>query len=109
MGYNGPPSGVNIDWRNRDAKNDRVLHAEANVLNRCLPGEVEILAVTHMPCKACIKVIAQKKIKTVVYCIEMSSYEPELVRKLAKEFNIWLIQMNPTTKNAPERLEYTRV
>ena len=108
LGYNGPPSGVDIDWADRNAKNERVLHAEANVLNRCLPGDVELIAVTHMPCKICIRTIAQKKIKIVIYCIRMPNYEPELVEQLAKEFGIELIQMNPTTKNAPERLEYIR-
>jgi deoxycytidylate deaminase len=33
LGYNGAPSGVDIDWANRDKRRARVLHAEANVLN----------------------------------------------------------------------------
>lgn len=108
LGYNGPPSGVNIYWENREAKNERVLHAEENVLNRCLPGTVELLAVTHMPCNKCIKTIKQKQISLVIYCIRMEKYSPELTEQLAREFNIRLIQMNPTTKNAPKHLEYNR-
>lgn len=108
LGYNGPPEGVDIDWFDRDGKNERVIHAEANVLNRIVPGTVELLAITHMPCKTCLKLIKQKKINIVIYCIEMDRYEPEFVRKLAKESNIKLFKMHPTTKNAPEQLEYKR-
>ena len=108
LGYNGPPGGVNINWRDRTAKNERVLHAEENVLNRVLPGEVVLLAVTHLPCTHCIKTIAQKKIKKVIYCIAIPKYEPEKTFELALEFGVSLIRMTPTTKNAPETLEYNR-
>ena len=62
LGYNGAPSGVDIDWANRDKRRARVLHAEANVLNFVKPNEVELLACTHLPCTECLKVIAQKQI-----------------------------------------------
>lgn len=106
LGYNGPPGGVNINWKNREGKNQRVLHAEENVLNRCMPGEVQLIAITHLPCDKCIKTIAQKKIDTVVYCIIMHKYHPELTFQLATEFGIKMIRMIPTTKNAPTCLEY---
>ena len=48
LGYNGAPSGVNIDWSDRDQRRPYVLHAEENVLNLAKPGEIEILAVTHL-------------------------------------------------------------
>lgn len=99
LGYNGPPSGISIDWSNRAEKNRRVLHAEENVLNRCLPGAVQLLAVTHLPCERCIKTIKQKHIDVVVYCIVLPAYEPTFVMQLAEEFGIQLIQMSPTTKN----------
>ena len=47
LGYNGAPSGIEIDWSNRDERRKRVLHAEANVLNFVKPNEVDFLAVTH--------------------------------------------------------------
>lgn len=108
LGYNGPPSGVEINWHDREAKNERVLHAEENVLNRCLPGEVELIAVTHMPCKRCLKVIKQKRINLIIYCIVMQKYEPDFVKQLAEEFGVELVQMFPTSKNAPQQLEYNR-
>ena len=48
LGYNGAPSGVDIDWSDRNARRERVLHAEANVLNFVKPNEVELLACTHL-------------------------------------------------------------
>lgn len=91
LGYNGAPTGVDIDWTDRDERRKRVLHAETNVLNNCVPGEIKLMAVTHLPCPECIKSIAQKKIKTVYYCKTLSSYDNALTFTLAKEFGIELI------------------
>lgn len=66
LGYNGSPSGVSINWSDRDSRRDRVLHAEANVLNFVKPNEVKLLACTHLPCKECIKLIAQKKCRRFI-------------------------------------------
>jgi len=90
LGYNGAPSGVNIDWSDRDSRRKRVIHAEANVLNYCKPGEVDYLAVTHMPCCECIKLIAQKGIKKVYYTNELPNYDNNLTKQLAQEFGIEL-------------------
>ena len=39
LGYNGAPSGVNIDWDNRDERRKRVVHAEVNALRYVKPNE----------------------------------------------------------------------
>lgn len=65
-GYNGPPPGVEIDWSDRDERRNRVMHAEANCLRYCKPGEIKILAVTLMPCHVCAATIAAYKVPTVV-------------------------------------------
>lgn len=96
LGYNGAPAGVNIDWSDRDERRKRVLHAESNVLTFCLPGEVSILAVNLLPCPECIKVIAQKKIKTVYYSRSVDRWA-ELTNTLAKEFKVRLIELNLKT------------
>ncbi len=93
LGYNGAPSGVDIDWSDRDKRRARVLHAEANVLNFVRPGEVELLACTHLPCKECLKVIAQKKIKEVYFSEFLYNYDSDLTIELASEFDINLIHM----------------
>lgn len=88
LGYNGAPSGVDIDWSDRDERRKRVLHAEANVLNFAKPDEVNFLAVTHLPCPECLKTIKQKKIKEVYYSSVLESCSPKLTIQLAKEFKI---------------------
>jgi len=90
VGYNGAPSGIEINWADRDARRDRVLHAEANVLNYVMPGEAKILACTHLPCKECIKIIAQKKISMVYFSDVLKNYDSKLTFDLAREFGIIL-------------------
>ena len=96
LGYNGAPSGVDIDWSDRDARRPYVSHAEENVLDYVKPGEVEILAVTGLPCDRCMKIIARKKIKTVYYGKTLEGYDVKLTFNMAKKFGIELIQMDPT-------------
>ena len=92
LGYNGAPSGINIDWSDRDKRRIKVLHAEANVLNFVKPNEVELLACTHLPCSECLKVIAQKQIGKVYFCEILDNYNPETTFEMAKEFGIDLIR-----------------
>lgn len=93
VGYNGAPSGVNIDWSNRDQRRAKVVHAEVNVLNFCEPGEVEFLAVTHLPCPECLKTIAIKKIKTVYFEDFAENYPSQNTFDLAKEYKIGLVRL----------------
>ena len=94
LGYNGAPKGMTMDWSNRDERRKWVFHAESNVLNRVLPGEAELLAVTHIPCVDCLKVIKQKEINTVYYSIRSEQYSPAIVENMAAMFQIKLIQLN---------------
>lgn len=94
LGYNGAPKGMTMDWSNRDERRKWVFHAESNVLNRVLPGESELLAVTHIPCVDCLKVIKQKEISTVYYSIRSEQYSPAVVENMAGMFQIKLIQLN---------------
>jgi len=100
LGYNGAPSGVVINWSDRDGRRPYVLHAEENVLNFVKPGEIEILAVTHLPCDRCIKLIAQKKIKTVYYSLIMPRYDVELTQEMAHKFGISLVKLCPASKKS---------
>ncbi len=94
LGYNGSPSGIEIDWSNRDERRKRVLHGEENVLTWVKPGEVKILAVTALPCQTCMKTIANKRVKRVIYRDELAGYDNDFSKQLAKEFNIELIRLN---------------
>ena len=93
LGYNGAPSGVDIDWSDRDLRRKKVLHAEANVLNFVKPNEVELLACTHLPCLECLKVIAQKRIKEVYFSEFLENYDSGSTIEMAAEFGINLIHM----------------
>lgn len=94
LGYNGAPSGVEIDWSNRDDRRKRVIHAEANVLNFVKPNEVKFLATTHLPCPECLKIISQKKINLVYYRGELEGYPNDFSFQLAEEFKIKLIKLH---------------
>ena len=100
LGYNGAPSGIVINWSDRDGRRPYVLHAEENVLNYAKPGEIEILAVTHLPCDRCIKLIAQKKIKTVYYSLTMPIYDAKLTQEMAHKFGISLVKLCPASKKS---------
>ena len=94
LGYNGAPPGVEIDWSNRDARRERVLHAEENVLDAIKFGEAKIFAVTAMPCKRCMRNVAQKGIKKVYYIQELEGYDNDFAKQLAKEFGIELVKVD---------------
>tara|TARA_R100000808_G_C2148015_1_gene156066 strand:+ start:1576 stop:2037 length:462 start_codon:yes stop_codon:yes gene_type:complete len=67
LGYNGAPSGINIDWSDREMRRSKVVHAEMNALRYIQPNECYLLATTLLPCTECIKNIAAYGIKKVVF------------------------------------------
>jgi dCMP deaminase len=89
LGYNGAPTGVEINWEDRDDRRKRVIHAEVNALRYAKPGECSLLACTLLPCNECLRMISAYGIDVVVfdeiYQNDYSSLE------LAKEFNINLL------------------
>ena len=93
LGYNGAPTGIEIDWSKRDERRKKVIHAEENVLGRIQRGEAKIMAVTALPCENCLKSAANKGIKTIYYRDELAGYNHELTFSLAKEFGVNLIRI----------------
>ena len=93
VGYNGAPSGVEIDWSDRDQRGIKVVHAEENVLNYCQPGEVEFLACTHIPCPSCLKTLAIKKVPRVFFREFLENYQAETSFEIAKLFKITLLKI----------------
>ena len=91
VGYNGAPSGVEIDWSDRDRRRERVVHAEVNALRYIRPDEGFLLACTLMPSQDCLKLAAANGIKKVVFR-EVYSKDGSAV-SLAKEFGIELEQL----------------
>jgi len=91
LGYNGLASGTNASphfWDDRDARRKYMIHAETNCLSLCKKGEVDLLAVTLLPCSYCATMIASYGIKEILYHEE---YEND---QAAKEiFNFYNIEM----------------
>lgn len=71
MGYNGAPSGVEIDWSDRDERRLWVIHAEANALRYVRPGEVYMMASTMMPCRECVLLAVSYGVREIVYRDEL--------------------------------------
>ena len=91
LGYNGAPTGVEIDWENRDDRRRRVIHAEVNALRYTKPGECKLIATTLLPCNECLKLISAYGIKAVIFDeIYQRDYSS---LNLAKEFNIELVSV----------------
>jgi len=90
VGYNGIPAGYTIDMHDRDARRPYMVHAEGNALRYILPGQGRLIAVTHMPCAECLKMIKSYDINEVVYgvTIENSVYDLPQVQKMAFEFGV---------------------
>tara|TARA_Y100000310_G_scaffold296205_1_gene328257 strand:- start:100 stop:501 length:402 start_codon:yes stop_codon:yes gene_type:complete len=91
IGYNGAPTGVEIDWSDRDRRRERVVHAEVNALRYIRPDEGFLLACTLMPCQDCLKLAAANGIKKIVFR-EIYSKDGSAI-SLAKEFGIELEQL----------------
>ena len=89
--YNGAPSGVEVDWTDRDKRRPYMVHAESNVLDSASIGEIEILAVTLLPCQACLVRIKQHKIKKVYYLNEYEEGREDTFR-MAELLDVELIK-----------------
>jgi dCMP deaminase len=94
VGYNGAPSGVDIDWTDRDARRASVIHAEANALRYVVPGEVALMASTMMSCQSCVLLASAYRIPRIVYLEELdpSVYDIEGTRALAARCGIEIVK-----------------
>lgn len=97
LGYNGAPSGVEIDWSDRDGRRGKVIHAEANALRFVRPGEIELMATTMMPCEVCILLASAYGIQRVIYTQELDPrvYDIDAVRGIASICGIALERWRP--------------
>lgn len=93
LGYNGAPTGIELDWSDRDQRRIYIVHAEANALRYCKPGECSILACTLIPCPSCLTLIAGYRIPNVYYLEDKTSIDPSISFKVAKQLNINMQQL----------------
>lgn len=91
VGYNGAPSGIEIDWSDRDMRRHKVIHAEMNALRYIEPGEGHLIAVTLKPCCDCIKNITSYGIKKVFYLEDY--HRATETDQLSEEFGIEICQI----------------
>jgi dCMP deaminase len=91
VGYNGLPSGFNMDLSDRDGRRPYMIHAELNALRYAKPDEVYLLAVTHCPCPDCVRQIAAYRIKRVIFKAATDTLKASM--DLAEDFSIHMRQV----------------
>lgn len=101
-GYNGAPSGLEIDWADRNQRRRYVIHAEANALRYCTPTETRggLLAVSHHPCAECVKLAAAYGITSVVFGSDLDpdTYDQQQIAAVAAVLGVTVTRVEPTAK-----------
>jgi dCMP deaminase len=94
LGYNGAPPSVEIDWADREDRRLWVIHAEANALRYVRPGEAVLLAVTSLPCPACMMSAASYGVRRVVYRDELDPkvYDRDLILRIARACGVEVVK-----------------
>ena len=99
LGYNGPPSGVDLPvetWADRELVRALTVHAEANALRYVRPRQARLLASTRMPCGECVKAAASYGIRTIVYrerTRDGGPWDPAEIISLAESLGVDLVQV----------------
>ena len=108
VGYNGLASGKDLSWENfsRDERRPLMIHAETNCLSLCKKGEVNILAVTLLPCS---NMITAYGVSIVVYEDEYDREDFELIKGIFDFNDIKLIKISDeektTSLSEPRKVE----
>lgn len=95
VGYNGPPSGVDIDWSDRDRRRGLIIHAEVNALRYCRRDEVAkgMVAVSGTPCPSCLTSIAAYGILSVIFRDQLDNYPLRESEELAGQLGLNLVHL----------------
>jgi len=97
VGYNGAPSGVEIDWHNRETRRPYVIHAEANALRHTTPllAHDGLMAVSHYPCASCCTLLASYGVFRAywLYPPDWARY-PELSPEFLKTLGLELMRID---------------
>lgn len=97
LGYNGGPSGIALDWSDREQRRKYVIHAETNALRFCNPGSARggLMAVSGTPCPTCLTNAAAHGIRRVVFgeLLDTETYPVDASLDVAKHLGIQLIHL----------------
>lgn len=96
--YNGFAPGQELDeefLKDRDKKNQFVIHSETNLLSQVKTGEVDTIFLTHSPCENCSKLIAANQVKNVIF---LQEYHREC--KFKQIFEFYNINWRQINKNS---------
>ena len=97
-GYNGPPSGVEIDWSDRAERRRYVIHAEANALRLVTPGAAAggTLAVTHFPCADCVRLASAYGVREIYWRhpADWATYPREPIDQVARTVRVKLTEIS---------------
>lgn len=91
VGYNGAPSGVEIDWSDRDRRRNYVIHAEANALRWTTPEQVQggMVVTTHHPCGSCLTLIASYGITNLYFAHTLDyAYDMDELNQTARTLSL---------------------
>jgi len=98
VGYNGAPSGIEINWNVREQRRPFVIHAEANALRYVTVADTTggMLTVTHYPCSSCLTLIAAYKFDSVVFenYLDTPDYPREKNENIARQLKINIQQVH---------------
>lgn len=95
LGYNGLASGTDAPahfWDDRDQRRKFMIHAETNCLSLCKKGEIDLLAVTLLPCSYCATMIASYGVKEILYHEEYESDQSS--KEIFKFYNIDILKFD---------------
>lgn len=109
IGYNGEPRNFtyNFNW-NSNEKYLYVIHAEMNAIANAQSLGVSVIDsdiyLTLSPCKECIKLLIQNKIKNVYFLKKYKDFN--IVKKIAEHANINLIKVVYINENTSYKITY---
>lgn len=95
VAYNGLASGKDADesfWVDRDERRIYMIHAEQNLMALCKKGEIDIVAVTTLPCSSCATLLAAHGVKKVLYFEEYDRDQGS--KKIFEFYNIELVKIS---------------
>lgn len=98
LSYNGAPSGIYVDFSNRDERRKYVIHAETNLLRYIKPNECPLVAITLSPCLDCLRNLASYGVKQILFSQFYDKCDKKDLYKIGETYNIDLVHVRKNNK-----------